>query len=386
MNKLITLCLIATVVCHVSVAQKKIRLSKPSLLEIDLSIGSGSSTEKIVDPGDYEVVVLNQLSSMNYTVTFEKTNKLPIALPFPAQSTTESLDDTVPDACKDIETALTAIKEATDEKELGVLVAKVTRLINQAEARLKKSKKDGKKGDKDGDGQEGQDVQKNDLCPQSFIDNAKALLNELNQKVEKIYSLKPNQSLKVTVTRLDDNGKTLKWEVIYSTEDRVVPIITYGWSGYSAKWPNREYTYFLKEIPPAPLDPQNPDPNASTQTLYQVTKSNADTDWYPVASIMLSYRPVDATGATFRPVFGLGTNASSVNFLFGGQLLIHSNYAIATGFNWTSQKVLNGKYRENDLLSVTLTDEQLHDQRFVPKFFVGISLRFNENPRGGSPK
>ncbi len=338
-------------------AQSFFRPKEPTQLVIDLAVATGVKREIVLKTGEYVVVLENAIPGKKYSVSVVKENNQPDPLSLPQGTFKEPGESQGISPCKRINELMTSVNEAPNEQDLKSKATELAGEIRKAESKKPPYDKS--------------------ACESEALKSAKEQLAGLRRTSESSFELRDDQKVTVTVSTVDAQPAS-QWTLVYITERKREAVITFGWLAYSAKWPYEEKTYFLAAVPPvAPTDPNAP----PTPQLYRVTKSHSGKVFYPAASIMFSYRPTKYKGASIRPVFGIGTNASDINFLCGGQLLVAHNYALNAGFIFTNQKVLNGKYKEGDDLTETLSDEQLHDNRFVPVFFMGISLRFNENPR-----
>jgi hypothetical protein len=369
--------LLLTISVFPVVGQRIFRSKKPIQLEVDLSYGANSKREIIVPLGEYQIIIKNQLPKESYTVAVVKESMLPEPLELPSKTVPQTSQNQLKggDPCEKIATLMKSINEATTEIQISSYANQLKlELVRMEASRVKYNKLTQQEKAKI-------DTDNTEPCEELTIEKANELLDALRTEVENIYELKVDQKITVTITKNDSDGVKTKWEVVYVTERKREAVITYGWLASSAKWPYEEERYFLATV--LQETPVDPDSQPITQK-YKVTKSNSSKEWYPAASVLFSYRPTAYKGASFRPVFGIGTDASSINFLFGGQLLIANNYAVNSGFIFNNRKMLNGKYKEGDEVTETLSDDQLHEDKFVPSFFIGISLRFAENPRGQS--
>ncbi len=76
------------------------------------------------------------------------------------------------------------------------------------------------------------------------------------------------------------------------------------------------------------------------------------------------------------------TNFSTFSAGAGVSAIIGENVALGTGIMFTQKYVLNGIYKEGDIIKTNLTYEQLHEKKCGPEIYFTIGLRFDKNPFG----
>ena len=133
--------------------------------------------------------------------------------------------------------------------------------------------------------------------------------------------------------------------------------------------------YFAKSMP-------------GTTDSFSVTKMNGNQTkfWENISPTVMFTYLIGQKYHDFK--FGISaiaaTNFSTYSAGLGISGIIGYNLNIGTGIVFTQKSVLNGMYKEGDIIRQNLTFDQLHEKKWGPELFFTIALRFDKNPFSGS--
>jgi hypothetical protein len=205
------------------------------------------------------------------------------------------------------------------------------------------------------------------------LDYCNQLISETVYAVPLNFKLKNNQTITVTVKR-QSKDTTITWIRIFKTPQKSPWIIHFGFT-YQPNIVSRYDQFFSKE-------------DTSTASRYTVTKKNGNQSkfWENISpTIMFSYPFTNKKGESHLAFSAIvATNFSTFSAGTGLSYIIGENVALGTGIMFTQKYVLNGIYKEGDIIKSNLTFEQLHEKKWGPEIYFTIGLRFDKNPFTGS--
>lgn len=91
----------------------------------------------------------------------------------------------------------------------------------------------------------------------------------------------------------------------------------------------------------------------------------------------LAWRSDDVFGGVTA---GLGFDFDNPTAFLGYGVGWGYNVLLTAGVVMHKEKRLNGRYSEGDVISENLTEEQLSEETYKPRLYVGIAFRFGSNP------
>lgn len=137
--------------------------------------------------------------------------------------------------------------------------------------------------------------------------------------------------------------------------------------------PDEDESFFLASA--------EPDDDGNAQ--FEVVRERGDAkDLEPDGVVMLSYL-FDPWGSSFRPGIsvGLGLSENELAAFLGGTFSLGEFAFVSAGIAVHPQQRLTGSLEEGQVISTNLSSEQLHTETYAANWFVGLTLRFDRNPR-----
>ncbi|WP_047547420.1 hypothetical protein [Psychroserpens sp. Hel_I_66] len=207
-------------------------------------------------------------------------------------------------------------------------------------------------------------------CLKSHLKDAKAIIELTKNKIWE-GSLKRGEQLEVVITRTNEDGKTLKWTQIYSTESRGQWQVSYGFSFITQGF-NKENIFYAKEM----------------DSVYSITKTNNRKSMNFAPSIFFTWMPTKSINKPWNIGLsgGLGFDFESPTVFLSPTISYNQNLRIHIGLVAHKQNVLLGQYEEGQIITENLNKDQLHEELYKLNPFISISFRFNQNPFNQSDK
>jgi hypothetical protein len=209
------------------------------------------------------------------------------------------------------------------------------------------------------------------------IDIGVKVIKDLNYQKDLSFTLRNNQTISVKVIRVvknKDKDSTITWTKIFKTPQKSPWLIHFGFT-YQPNIISKYDQFFAKE-------------DTSTASRYTVTKKHGNQSkfWENISpTVMFSYPFTNKKGESHLAFSAIAaTNFSSFSAGTGFSYIVGENVALGTGIMFTQKYVLNGIYKEGDVIKTNLTFEQLHEKKWGPEIYFTIGLRFDKNPFAGS--
>jgi hypothetical protein len=302
-------------------------------LEVNLAkLTAGTPDTVTVSPGrDRVVIVKNRIPGKAYTVTVRER-----PIPIPALSLTPFKADKDRDTdCDALDGALKKLNGATEEASVPDLVDQVAKM----KAKIKP-----------------------DACSELVADaerQIKATRSELDER----FSIVAGIELVVTVER-DQNGKSLKWEKVFSGGPRGEWLISYGFTFL----PDDDERWFSKAT-------DNPKEFAITEKA-----ERQKFDFAP--SVFFTWLPTSQANRNFNygPTAGLGFDLSTPVVFLGGSVGWNQNIAFVGGLVAHQVERLSGEYNPNQIIGENLSSDKLVERTYAATYFLGLSFRFGSSP------
>lgn len=223
---------------------------------------------------------------------------------------------------------------------------------------------------------------------QACIDKSNLLIEKTTYTKELLFSLKNNETVTVTVKRKFKTTSGTKdtstvWVKIFKTPSKSPWKIMYGFT-FIPNWMNPIANYYCKAD--------------TSGKLFTITKlNNQRKDFFKNVSptLMFTRTPFkkhSGIGILSNDCYQLGFTAGVslnfaseigiVNIMAGPSIVISDNISITIGACLTQKDILNGKYKEGDIIKTNLDFDQLHEKKYMPEWFVSLSIRFDQSPFG----
>lgn len=203
------------------------------------------------------------------------------------------------------------------------------------------------------------------------------LLKKTVLQKDLLFSLRNNQTITIKVsrkTKIDNKDTTITWTKIFKTPHKSPWIIHFGFT-YQPNIISKYDQFFSKE-------------DTSNAGKYTITKKSGSQSkfWENISpTIMFSYPFTNKKGDSHLAFSAIAaTNFSTFSAGTGLSYIIGENVALGTGIMFTQKYVLNGNYKEGDIIKTNLTFDQLHEKKWGPEIYFTIGLRFDKNPFTGS--
>lgn len=175
--------------------------------------------------------------------------------------------------------------------------------------------------------------------------------------------IKTGTKTTIVVTR-----DTLKWTFILEGEESGKWITSYGFGFSSAKYNGDSYV--TKQL--------------QDTVLYQIIKSRRaqiyDLNYIP--AVFFSFFPSSENTCGWNCSYsaGLGYDLAAPVVFAGFNVMYKYNIGLSLGFVFQQQYRLKDQYSENQIISVSLDQSQLHDKIYRPNIYLAVHFRFGENP------
>lgn len=226
----------------------------------------------------------------------------------------------------------------------------------------------------------------------------KACIEQINSLIEistyskqLLFDLKNNQTISIKVVKTYKPQKTnidttVTWTKTFKTPEKTPWHIMYGFT-FVPNLMNPEKTYFSKA-----------DTSGKLFTITPLNNQKHDF-WKNISpTIMIQWAPMSKYSFTkhaWRAFFsnefyqigfvgGLSLNfaseTSAVNVMAGPSFVIADNISLSAGVVFTQKNVLNGKYKEGDIIKENLSFDQLHEKKYMFEWFISMAIRFDTNP------
>lgn len=213
---------------------------------------------------------------------------------------------------------------------------------------------------------------------QACIDFCNALIDKTTYTQPFLFNLKNNQTITVTVTRKfqtkEKKDTSATWTQTFKTPEKSPWLTHFGFT-YQ---PNiiSKYNQFYSKA------------DTSNANRFTITKLNGHQTrfWQNISpTIMFSYPIRQKDSANYWAFSAIAaTNFSTFSAGAGFSRVIGVNVALGTGIMFTQKYVLNGQYKEGDIIKTNLTYDQLHEKKWGPEIYFTIAFRFDKNPFSGS--
>jgi len=205
----------------------------------------------------------------------------------------------------------------------------------------------------------------------NFLNCNDSILKVNAQKViesTKIYYDEPVEVKTGTRTTIVVKRDTLVWTFVLQGEEIGKWITSYGFGFSSAKYNGDSYV--TKQL--------------QDTALYQIIKSKRpqiyDLNYIP--AVFFSYFPSleNSCGWNCSYSAGLGYDLAAPVLFAGYNVMYRYNIGLSLGVVFQQQYRLKDQYSENQIISVSLDQSQLHDKIYRPNIYLAVHFRFGENP------
>jgi hypothetical protein len=291
----------------------------------------GSEIEQTVPPGALlQVKVINRVPNHSYTLRAAVETIPIVKLEFSAPTARA-----IPTDCDGVvEELLIGLKAAQTEPQVATLV--------------QKARDDGAT-----------------LC--SSDEDQLKLNQQIDEKTTHTFRavvLQPGERLVVEVSRIEGE-KTLLWKTIYTTGPRGRWLTTYG-VGFL---PEEDEEFFTQSV-------------GGDQYEIRRKESKGGLDFVPAIFFTWLPRKWENRNWAFSPAGGLGFDVSNPVVFVGGAAMFNQNLSFLAGGVFHKQKRLDGQYQEGQMVSESLTPEQLETAPYQINFFFAVAFHFGSNPFG----
>jgi hypothetical protein len=341
-------------------AETETRRVKPEdAIPINIVLGARLTTTKdVVKPGVLRVRVLNVIPTAHYTIAWEA-RTLGHAIPDPfslAPGSGWSAKGLSPEAVTACESAREAFKRETNGAKSEEVIAK---LNSELEKRLN-------------------DVE----CPTDVVKADREAFDKATIITLGDENLEDNQELTLRFTRSEKGNFEARdlFTITFST-----PLKSAGtWlSLYGVNFIRGGDERFFASADAAP------------STTYTVTSfaDRQENDFAPSLYFMwikprnYDSRLVRALSWNSRDVFGgltagIGFDFDNPTAFLGYGIGWGYNVMLTFGVAMHKEKRLNGRYSPGDVIADNLTEDQLSEETYKPRAYVGLAFRFGSNPFG----
>ncbi len=189
------------------------------------------------------------------------------------------------------------------------------------------------------------------------------------------FSLRNNQTIVVKVIKsftINKKDTSVTWTKTFKTPEKSPWLTHFGFT-YQPNIFSRNDQFYSKA-------------DTSNANKFAITKKNGNQNrfWENLSpTIMFSYPVTNKEGDSHLAFSAIAaTNFSTFSAGAGVSAIIGENVALGTGIMFTQKYVLNGIYKEGDIIKTNLTYEQLHEKKWGPEIYFTIGLRFDKNPFG----
>jgi len=204
---------------------------------------------------------------------------------------------------------------------------------------------------------------KNRKCDNNNVkEDAMVLLQSTKLLYPQIIKVETGTRTTIVITR-----DSLSWTFVLHGNEVGKWVTTYGFGFSSAKYNGDSYV--TKQL----LD----------TSAYKIIKSTRpqiyDLNYIP--AVFFSYFPTNNNEpCNYSCTAGLGYDLSAPVIFGGFNIMYRYNIGLSLGVVFQQQYRLKGQYNENDIISVPLDINQLHDKIYRPNIYLAVHFRFGENP------
>lgn len=196
--------------------------------------------------------------------------------------------------------------------------------------------------------------------------------NQTHLVLEDTFVMRPGQRLVVEVTRPGET-RPAQWRFVFATEPRGEWRAGYGFTFIPRVYPQ----YYTEQVEDDP-------------TKFEIRREGRAGDFLTsydfIPSILFTWLPSAARYRNWSGglTAGLGSDLDEVA-LFGGLAgTFNENVTLAAGLTIHEQPRLASQFSRGQIITEDLDSEVLHENRFGPNLFFGISFRFGRNPFSGT--
>jgi hypothetical protein len=299
--------------------------------ELTLNLAGGTTQAIEVETGDYRIVLTNFLPHATYIISIGPA--VPTLLP----PLTREAVAAEPAECG----ALTKLKsQAADqpsEEAMATLITQLTPELAKCDA----------------------------LAKEEF--------RQATRRVdEQTFDMPQGTTRTVLIKRVQVNEKVGErtFTVTLKAPDRGRWITTYG----VGLTPDRSDRFFLK-------------PAGENQFAVTAQQNHKDQlNYIPAVFFTWLSREQQMKSVSRGWTAGLGFESERPAIFAGYHWGWNQNLGLMAGIAVHQQKRLNGRYTVTDIVTDTLTDEQLHENIPAPNAVIALTVRFGSNPFAGEPK
>jgi hypothetical protein len=302
---------------------------------IDLA-GTGNLSQS-VDPGTIQITLDSRLPQARYDVTVRR-ELIPIAaIPLTGIGTIGSLQRLLPerssDPCDPLVAAARALNDSATESQVSARRAVVNTLLEQG------------------------------VCTNAVtVADARTVLAATSQSLQPIL-IREGERVTVTITRSVAQGEARTWVLVFETEPRGEWLTTFGVSFV----PDHDERFTTEAI---------------GNDKFKITEGEHVAALKPIGSVFFGWL---SSGQQRRnwgwsPTVGFGVGADTLMVFGGLSAIFNRNLTFVGGIAITGQQRLQGRYRADQEVATTLTEDQLHRTVYRPTALFGVALRFDRNP------
>ncbi|WP_188375383.1 hypothetical protein [Winogradskyella haliclonae] len=322
-----------------------LQLSSQNVKVIDLSSGQGDVISKtIVANKVFTIKIKNKLINENYTYEIEKKIAVIPSLNFPdtqfqtvgPQSECEKFRNTIEDFITG---------DSNDETQMPEKIKKF-------EEKIEAFKK-----------QEIKDCDKDEL-----VKSANYAIQSTVKEFSEEFVLKKGEELEVTITRIKDS-KPLVWKYIFKAPKKGEWQTSYGFSFIMDSFNKRE-NFFLQTTT-----------NMTTGNSEFVVTEKVDRQKLEfVPSVFFSW--LKNTNADFQVSLsgGLSFDFESPTAFLGCSIFYNRNLSLTLGLVAHKQQFLRGQYNAGDVLTESISEDQLHENVYTFNPFLSLNFNLSKNP------
>ena len=203
-------------------------------------------------------------------------------------------------------------------------------------------------------------------CTRTELDAFEGLVTSATTHLFSVVVLKRGERFIAEVDRANA-ADTISWSLTSTTGARGVWLSTYG-IGFL---PNQDELYFSKSM---------------GDNQFQITQQTDAGGLSYVPAIFFSWLPSKWANSNWAvsPCGGLGFELTNPVVFAGASVSYNTNLHLIVGAAFHSQKRLNGQYEEGQIITESLTPDQLSQTTFKANFFFSVAFRFGSNPFSGN--
>lgn len=201
-------------------------------------------------------------------------------------------------------------------------------------------------------------------CTANSITIGLKAIRDTQRVLPSSYTLKRGEELEVTITKKVAGGTPEVWKSVYTTPQRGQWITSYGFSFISRIFNERE-SFFSK-----PMD-----------SAFVITQENTRSKLDFIPSVFFTWIPEKDLSKNFSLNLsaGLGFDLEAPVVFLGGSIFYNQNISLVFGLTAHQQEFLDGVYEENQVITESLTQDQLHEDLYTINPFFSLTYRFGSN-------